>query len=103
MILEVIGQYGAPSLIGIAVMLVLTGRLVPRRILQDTQRDRDQWREAYMASESARHLEAEHTGQLLEAARTSVAVLQALTPGPGAAMPNPTSLEAARNAAIPHQ
>jgi hypothetical protein len=101
MVLEIIGQIGGPSLIAAAVLMVLTGRLVPRRVMQDAIKDRDEWRAAYMASEQARHLEASHTGELLEAARTSVAVLQALTPGSTAVNANGIPTEAGRNA-IPH-
>lgn len=81
-----LGTYGGPSLLALTVILILTGRLVPRKVLKDMERDRDLWREAYTLSEQTRRLEAEHTGQLLEAARASAMVLRSLPavpPGAG--------------------
>lgn len=41
-----IGQIGAGALVTIIVLLILTGRLVTRRQLEDVQADRDHWRTA---------------------------------------------------------
>lgn len=41
-----LGQISAGALVAIIVLLVLTGRLVTRRQLEDTQADRDHWRTA---------------------------------------------------------
>jgi hypothetical protein len=73
-----LGTYGSPSLIGLTVVMILTGRLVPRRVLKDMEKDRDLWREAHGISEQTRRLEAEHTGQLLEAAKVSTAIMRSL-------------------------
>jgi hypothetical protein len=83
-----IGTYGGPSLLALTVILILTGRLVPRKNLKDMERDRDLWREAYNVSEQSRRLEAEHTGQLLEAARASAMVLRSLPAVPSEAGDN---------------
>lgn len=39
-----LGQVGAGALVSIIVVLILTGRLVPRQQLLDAQADRDKWR-----------------------------------------------------------
>jgi len=41
-----LGQISAGALVGLIVLLVLTGRLVTRRQLEDVQADRDHWRTA---------------------------------------------------------
>lgn len=41
-----LGQIGAGALVTLIVLLILTGRLVTRRQLEDTQADRDHWRTA---------------------------------------------------------
>lgn len=41
-------------LLGIVILMVLTGRLVPRRTFQDMKEDRDGWRAAHRVSEEAR-------------------------------------------------
>lgn len=39
-----LGQLSAGALVGLIVLLVLSGRLVPRQNLQDMRDDRDKWR-----------------------------------------------------------
>lgn len=41
-----VGQLGPVGLLGLVVWMILTGRLVTRRQLQDVQADRDHWRTA---------------------------------------------------------
>ena len=41
-----IGQIGAGALVTLIVLLILSGRLVTRRQLEDVQADRDHWRTA---------------------------------------------------------
>ncbi|MEU3507969.1 hypothetical protein ABZ733_08555 [Streptomyces longwoodensis] len=69
---------GLGVLLTLVVMLILTGRLVPRRTLEDVIADRDTWRAAYMESEKARQLEREQTGELLEMAKIGGQILTAL-------------------------
>ena len=95
-----LGTYGGPSLLALTVILILTGRLVPRKVLKDMERDRDLWREAYTLSEQTRRLEAEHTGQLLEAARASAMVLRSLPAVPQGAGDN-ANVVAPTQAAVP--
>lgn len=62
--------------LSLALTLLLTGKLVTRAQLQDLRSDRDAqltdknsqvetWRESYIASESARLLQAQQLGELL--------------------------------------
>ncbi|MEU5660063.1 hypothetical protein ABZ802_31260 [Streptomyces sp. NPDC047737] len=77
-----ITQGGAVALLTLVVLMVLTGRLVPRRTYDDLLKERDTWREAHTVSESARTSERAQTQELLELSRTSAHALQAL-PGTG--------------------
>lgn len=68
----------APALLGLAVLLLLTGRIIPRSTLVDKQRECDQWREAYLSEREARATSDFQTGELLEVAKTSHAVMVAV-------------------------
>lgn len=57
-------------LVGV-VVLILTGRLVPRRSLNDAIAERDAWREAHGKSEEARMSLRNENYKLLETARIS--------------------------------
>lgn len=75
---EWITQGGAVGLLGIVVLLILAGRLVPRATYQALERDRDHWREAAMKAIG-------HTDQLLPAAQITTEMVTALaqaTPKP---------------------
>lgn len=39
-----VGQLSAGALVGLVVLLILVGRLVPRQSLLDMREDRDKWR-----------------------------------------------------------
>lgn len=84
-----IAQASAGVLVAFVCYLVLTGRLVSRRVVKDLREDhaaaleRAQaeaatWRAAYESSEAARRLEAAHVGELLEGVRTTSRVLTQL-------------------------
>ncbi|MCX4816787.1 hypothetical protein OG601_47565 [Streptomyces sp. NBC_01239] len=73
---------GLGALLTLAVLLILTGKLVPRRTHEDVIADRDNWRQAYLESEKARKAEHEQTGELLEMAKLGGHILTAL-PHPG--------------------
>ena len=68
----------APVLVGIAVLLLLIGRLVPRSSLMDVAKERDQWRLAYEASEKARAASDAQTAELLELAKTTHNIIVAM-------------------------
>lgn len=82
-------QISAGVLIALVVVLVLTGRLVPRRQLQDLREDRDArvaaaekqaliWQGAYEAAVASRRTSDGHVSQLMETALVTKDVLQAL-------------------------
>lgn len=76
---------GATGLLAVVVVLVLTGRLVPRSTLDDLRTDKDKqielWRTAYETSMSAQDVQREHISALLEATRTTTHVIQSLPVG----------------------
>lgn len=63
---------GAAGLLGLGVLMVLTGRLIPRSLYLDVIRERDQWREVALKS-------AGHADALLPAARMSAEAMRALS------------------------
>jgi hypothetical protein len=67
-----VGDMGATALLAIVVLMVLTGRLVPRRTLTDLKEERDHWRTA--AEERSSQL-----SDLLSATDTSTRLIEALT------------------------
>ncbi|MET9909666.1 hypothetical protein ABZZ74_23175 [Streptomyces sp. NPDC006476] len=73
---------GLGALLTLVILLILTGKLIPRRTHEDVIADRDNWRSAYLESEKARKVEHEQTGELLEMARLGGHILTAL-PHPG--------------------
>lgn len=66
------------GLLGLAVLAVLAGWLVPRRTLTDQQRQAEHWRTAYENSEKARAEQADQIRELSELARTTNAMIAAL-------------------------
>jgi hypothetical protein len=72
--LEVVfGVLTPAGLLGLAVWMILTGRLVPGRIHDSVVQERDKWRDVATATMS-------QNLQLLETARTVNAVMKALPP-----------------------
>ncbi|MFJ8345014.1 hypothetical protein ACIQ9J_01295 [Streptomyces sp. NPDC094153] len=69
---------GATGLLGTAVLLVLTGGLVPRRTYKDLREERDTWRQAHTESERARQVAQQQVGELLELSRTAGHILTSL-------------------------
>lgn len=65
-------------LLGVLVLAIITGRLVPRRTHEDALHDRDQWRAAHMVSEQARQASSDQVHELLEHARTTDAFIRSL-------------------------
>ncbi len=84
-----VAQGGAVALVTLFVLLILLGKLVPRSIVDDVRKDRDDrlqalvgerdaWREAYRESEAARMESQAQVGELLELSRTAEHVLRAI-------------------------
>ena len=68
----------APTLVGIAVLSVILGVLVPKYIYKDVIRERDNWRNAYEAEREARVTSDAQTRELLELAKTTHSIVVAL-------------------------
>ncbi|MGW0578595.1 hypothetical protein ACWD25_22100 [Streptomyces sp. NPDC002920] len=76
------GDAGAAALLVLVVLLILTGRLIPRRTHEDVIADRDNWRTAFMESEAVRQRESQQVEELLEMAKLGGHILNSL-PKPG--------------------
>jgi hypothetical protein len=75
---------GSVALLALVFLYVVTGKLVPRRTHEDVITDRDNWRAAFLESESLRKVEHDQTGQLLDMARLTGPLLAALPQPPQA-------------------
>jgi hypothetical protein len=84
---EWITQGGSVGLLGVVVLLILSGRIVPRSTYRSLERDRDHWREAAMKAIG-------HTEQLLPAAQITTEMVTALA-GQAASKPPPDPHSAA--------
>jgi hypothetical protein len=71
-------QGGAAALLALVILLILTGRLIPRRTHEDVIADRNNWRSAFLESEAARKVEHEQVEELLEMAKLGGHILAAL-------------------------
>jgi hypothetical protein len=98
-----VAQGGAAAIVTLVVLLIIVGRLVPRSVVEDVRKDRDDrlaalvaerdaWREAYRVSETARMESQAQVGELLELSRTAEHVLRAIRGEvPGDAMDKPVA------------
>lgn len=86
---EVLPQIGAGGLVVLVVLLVLTGRLVPRAVVRDLRADRDarvaearqaaeQWQAAHQALAGAVGDLTAQVGELTSIGRTTERLLTAL-------------------------
>lgn len=73
---------GATGLLAGVVILILTGRLVPKSTVDELRSDKDRqieiWRTAYDTSMSAQEVQREHISALLKATETTTHVIQSL-------------------------
>lgn len=69
---EWIIQGGAVGLLMLVAYMVFTGRLVPRQVYRDMEKDRDQWREVALKAIG-------HNDQLLPAAQITTQFVQHLS------------------------
>lgn len=67
----------APGLLGITVILLLIGRLVPRSTLTDKADEAEKWRQAYVAERDARAASDAQKVELLELAKTTHSIIVA--------------------------
>lgn len=68
----------APAILSIAVLMLLTGRIVPRSTLREREAESERWRLAYEAEREARVVSDNQTAKLLIALETNRDVLLAL-------------------------
>lgn len=73
-----IADLTAPTLLGVAILLLLTGRIVPRATLRDKITESELWRQAYETERKAREESDAQTGELLEVAKTTHALITAV-------------------------
>lgn len=67
----------APTLLGITVLLLLLGKLVPRSTLMDKAEEAEKWRKAYEIERETRISADAQTIELLEFAKTTNAIVVA--------------------------
>lgn len=68
----------APALLGITVLLLLMGRIVPRATMQDKIQEASDWKAAYEAERDARAKSDAQTVELLEVSKTTHAISVAM-------------------------
>lgn len=78
-------EWTPEALLGVGILLILLGKLLPRRtvndLLNEVRADRDEWRQAHATSEQARGEMAAQVDELLEHARTTDAFIRSLGRG----------------------
>lgn len=70
-----IGNLSAGVLVGVAVLMVFLGLLVPRRFFNDKAKEADKWYEAYKTEREARMKSDAQTTKLLELAETTNSIV----------------------------
>lgn len=68
-LVDIAGRVGPGGLLTLVVLLVLTGRLVPKSRYDEMRDDRDEYRKAFNASNEANLIQARTTIEHLEIAR----------------------------------
>jgi hypothetical protein len=85
-----LGNLSAATLLGIAVLLLMLGRLVPRSTYQDKKDEAEKWRAAYEKERDARLDLQGQNKELLEIGRATYSIVDAMfstvePPGKGGA------------------
>lgn len=77
-----LAKVSAPSLVALVVLMILLGRLIPSRTLdreiEAERRRADDYKAAWEASDARGDAQAEQIAELVELARTTSALVQAL-------------------------
>jgi len=73
-----IGDWTAPALVSLAVLLIYSGFLVPRRTYKEKVDECKRWQLAFETSEKARAVSDAQAVELLETAKTTHALIVAL-------------------------
>lgn len=71
-------QLTSGTLLGIAILFLLTGRLIPKSHYQEKANEAERWRSAYEAEREARSTSDAQTVELLEFAKTNHRVMEAM-------------------------
>jgi hypothetical protein len=66
------------ALLGLAVLFILTGRLVPRLTLLKAEKEAETWKEAYLNERDSRVKSDVQTRELLELAKTTNSIVYAM-------------------------
>lgn len=78
---------GAAGLLSAVVIMILTGRLLPKSSVEERLADKDRqietWHRAYERALEVQDLQRSHITELLEATRTTTHVIQALPTAAG--------------------
>lgn len=72
---------GPPVIVSVTVLMLLTGRIIPRSTFVDKTQECDRWRQAYEAEREARAATDRQTVELLEVAKTTHDVIVAMFQG----------------------
>lgn len=73
-----IADLTAPTLLGLTVLLLLLGKIVPRATLKDKAEEAEKWRLAYEAEKKRANTSDAQTAELLEVARTTHSIIVAV-------------------------
>lgn len=76
-----VAEGGTTALLAVVVLMVLTGRLVPRRTYDDLKEDRNDWRTAHGKVAGALDEAVRQNSELTELSRTGVHLLDSLPRG----------------------
>lgn len=75
-----LGENWAETLLGVAVVLILTGRIVPKFRLDEARLDRDAWRVAYEKEHEARVEQDKNTSEMIRSLDLVKRALDSMTP-----------------------
>lgn len=78
-----VGTLGPAALCGIFVLLVFTGRLVSRYVYEQKSAESERWRLAYENERDARQVSELQSVELLELAKTTKKLIEAIVHPPG--------------------
>lgn len=68
----------APTILGLGILLVLFGRLIPQPMYKEKAAEAERWRQAYEVERTARAAADAQTAELLEVARTTHNIVAAV-------------------------
>lgn len=76
-----IADLTAPTLLGVGILFLMLGRLVPLYFYKEKAKEADKWKEAYEKEREARAAAADQSKELLEIAKTTHDILAAMFGG----------------------